>query len=84
MAPGFGQMVELVLGREVGVDDLSLSRDAAGDIGKPVVILRADDEIHFRRAPDDFLAFRLGDASRDAYGDLPGLRPLFQGAQPSE
>ena len=60
------QMLELVLDRVVGLDDLRAAAGAAHDVGQPVVGLRADHQVDDRRAPQDLLAFGLGDAAGDA------------------
>ena len=62
------QMLELVLEREVGLDDLGagLRRAAAPASRQPVIGLRADHQIDRRRAAEDLLALGLGDAAGDA------------------
>ncbi len=58
------QLIELVLERKFGVDHGFAARDSREQIGQPMVALRSDHEIDRRRAADDLLAFRLGDAAR--------------------
>ena len=64
------QVVELVLGREIGVDGRPL---AARHRGQAVIGLRTDDQVDKRHAPDDLVTFGLRDAARDP--DLE-IRPL--------
>ena len=65
-AVGRRQMLELVLDRVVGLDDLLAAAGAAHHIGQPVIGLRADHQVDDGRAPQDLLAFGLRDAAGDA------------------
>ena len=59
------QQIELVLDRELGVDHAFAAPNARQQSRQPMVALRPDHEIDRRRAADDLLAFRLGDAAGD-------------------
>ncbi|MPL97135.1 hypothetical protein SDC9_43323 [bioreactor metagenome] len=78
----FGQLVELVLDREFGVDG-ALAAGGGGDhLGQAVIVLRTDDQIDERHPAHDLGALGLRNAAGDA--DLQiGLR-LLERAQPAE
>ena len=63
-----GKEIELVLDRKLGLDRAVLARE---QIGQPVIALRADDQIDYRRAADDLRALRLRDAARHRHGHAP-------------
>ena len=62
----FRQVVELVFGREIGVDGFLAFRGGLGHRGQAVVALRADHQIDQRHPAQDLFAFRLRDAAGDA------------------
>src|SRR5690606_34607313 len=66
LARGRGQMLELVLDGVVGLDHLVARSGAPQHGGQAMIGLRADDKIDRRRPPQDFPAFSLGDAARNA------------------
>ena len=67
-------MVELVLDRKLGVDDLAVARGAREQVRQAVIGLRPDHEIDGRRAADDLLAFGLRDAAGDGDASRRGPR----------
>ena len=76
------QMIELALGREVGVEHARTRQALAGapygglalgfgqKLGQAVVGLRADDDVDGGLAAHDLLALGLGDAARDGDGEI--------------
>ena len=87
-AVGCGQVVELVLGREFGVDDRRpFARRAREQLGQAMIALRADHHVDRRRAAQDLPALGLGDAAGDDDRASRGPRPLrarLQVAHPAE
>ena len=77
-----GQVIELALGREVGVEHARTRQALAGaayrglalglgqKLGQAVVGLRAHDDVDGGLAAHDLLALGLGDAARDGDGEI--------------
>ena len=80
------QVLELVLDGIVGFQHPLAALDALQGFGKPVIGLRADDEIDGRRAAQDFVALGLRDAAGNADHHLAAFAGLFllQVTQPPE
>ena len=80
------QRVELVLDRELGIDDLAGARSAREQGRQAVIVLRSDDEVDGRGAADDLLAFGLRDAAghRDHNIAARAGRGLLQAAHAAE
>ena len=62
---GLGQMVELVLGGEVGGDDAWPKARLAQKLRQAMIALRTDHDIDRGLAAQDFRPFGLGDATGD-------------------
>ena len=85
------QVVELALGREVGVEHAGARQALAGledrglalgfgeQLRQAMIGLRADHDVDRGLAPGDLLALGLGDAARDGDGEVAALR---RGARP--
>src|SRR3546814_15345055 len=71
---------ELAFERHVEVDRLLAALGARDQVGKPVIGLRADDDIDARRAARDFGALGL----RDAAGDRARRRAAILAFQPAD
>ena len=92
---GLGQLVELRLGWEIGVDHrtglvaVGGAGSAGNHFGQAMVGLRAEHNVHEGGTRQDLLAFRLGDAAGDgqdhaAAGRGPGFLQATQAAQLGE
>src|SRR5579871_1133781 len=64
---GRRQVIEFILEREFGIDGLAPAFGAGHQFGKPMIILRAKDQIDRWCAANDLLAFGLRDAASDRY-----------------
>ena len=69
---GLGQVVELRIRRKFGLHRPTV---ACEELRQEVVALRADDDVNRLRALENFLAFRLRDATCDGDLDVAALRP---------
>ena len=85
--PAGGELVELVLGRELGFDDSAAGGFARRQkLRQAMVGLGAEDEVDGASAAHDFLAFRLGDAAGNGDDHLPprGCAVLLHAADLSQ
>ena len=80
--PAVRQVVELVLGREFGVDGAGTLPHGLQHRGQAVIALRADDQIDHRRAAQNLGTLGLGDTAGD--GNLHAGFCLFQRLQPAQ
>ena len=79
-------MIELIVGRKLGIDGVAPALGAGNQLGQVMIVLRSDHEVDRGRPADDFFALGLRDATgdRNEHAPIVDRRSLFQPAHAAE
>ncbi len=71
------EVIEFVVGRELGVDGFAAAFRARQQFREPVIILRPEDQIDYGRTADDLFTFGLRDTAGDGHDNVAALSGGF-------